>query len=112
MRVQASIQFSCATTGLKLETQFSTETRNLVVFRRDKMPMHCAFCGQQHYWRLIKYYRLVAKRQPFGENSGDVVDVSVRSEAFRCRREREPAEPNRNVRAAGAVAAQLTVRPP
>ena len=60
MRVQASIQFSCATTGLKLETQFSTETRNLVVFRRDKMPMHCAFCGQQHYWRLIEYHRLVA----------------------------------------------------
>ena len=82
MRVQASIQFSCATTGLKLETQFSTETRNLVVFRRDKMPMHCAFCGQQHYWRLIKYHRLVAKRQPFGENSGDVVEVSVRSEGI------------------------------
>ena len=64
MRVQASIQFSCATTGLKLETQFSTETRNLVMFRRDKMPMRCAFCGQQHYWCLIKYHRLVAKRQP------------------------------------------------
>jgi hypothetical protein len=67
MRVQANIQFSCATTGLKLETQFSTETRNLVVFRRDKMPMHCAFCGQQHYWRLIKYHRLGAKRQPLAQ---------------------------------------------
>ena len=67
MRVQANIQFSCATTGLKLETQVSTETRNLVVFRRDKMPMHCAFCGQQHYWRLIKYHRLGAKRQPLAQ---------------------------------------------
>ena len=32
MRVQASIQFSCAATGRNLETQLSTETRNLVMF--------------------------------------------------------------------------------
>ena len=52
MRVQASIQFSCAATGRDLETQLSTETRNLVMFRRGKVPMRCAFCGRQHYWRL------------------------------------------------------------
>ena len=57
MRVQASIQFSCATTGRNLETQLNTETRNLVMFRRGKVPMRCAFCGQQHYWRLIEYHR-------------------------------------------------------
>ena len=54
MRVQASIQFSCAATGRNLETQLSTETRNLVMFRRGKVPMRCAFCGRQHYWRLIE----------------------------------------------------------
>jgi hypothetical protein len=32
--------------------------------------MHCAFCGQQHYWRLIKYHRLVAKR-PFPLHAGE-----------------------------------------
>jgi hypothetical protein len=64
MRVQASIQFSCATTGHNLETQLSTETRNLVMFRRCKVPMRCAFCSRQHYWRLIEYHRPVAKQQP------------------------------------------------
>jgi hypothetical protein len=64
MRVQASIQFSCAATGRNLETQLNTETRNLVMFRRGKVPMRCAFCGRQHYWRLIEYHRLVTKHQP------------------------------------------------
>jgi hypothetical protein len=64
MRVQASIQFSCAATGRNLETQLSTETRNLVMFRRGKVPMRCAFCGGQHYWRLIEYHRPVTKHQP------------------------------------------------
>lgn len=64
MRVQASIQFSCTTTGRNLETQLSTETRNLVMFRRGKVPMRCAFCGRQHYWRLIEYHRPVTKQQP------------------------------------------------
>jgi hypothetical protein len=63
MRVQASIQFSCAITGRNLETQLSTETRNLVMFRRGKVPMRCEFCGRQHYWRLTKYHRPVAKHQ-------------------------------------------------
>ena len=81
MRVQASIQFSCAIagrnletqlstetrnlviTGHDLETQLSTETRNLVMFRRGKVPMHCAFCGRQHSWRLIEYHRPVTKHQ-------------------------------------------------
>ena len=53
MRVQASLQFSCTRTGRNLETQLSTDARNLVIFRRGNMPMHCAFCGRQHYWRLI-----------------------------------------------------------
>jgi hypothetical protein len=57
MRVQASLRFSCAATGRNLETQLSTETRNLVILRRDNVLMDCAFCGQQHYWRLIKYDR-------------------------------------------------------
>jgi hypothetical protein len=57
MRVQASLQFSCAATGRNLETQLSTEPRNLVIFRRGNVPMRCAFCGRQHYWRLIKYHR-------------------------------------------------------
>jgi hypothetical protein len=64
MRVQASIQFSCATTGRNLETQLSTETRNLVMFRRGMVPMRCAFCGRQHHWRLIEYHRPVTKQQP------------------------------------------------
>jgi hypothetical protein len=63
MRVQASIQFSCAMTGRNLETQLSTETRNLVMFRRGKMPMHCIFCGRQHSWRLIEYHRMATKHQ-------------------------------------------------
>ena len=63
MRVQASIQFSCAATGRDLETQLSTETRNLVMFRRGKVPMRCAFCGRQHYWRLIEYHHPVSKSQ-------------------------------------------------
>jgi len=63
MRVQASIQFSCAATGRDLETQLSTETRNLVMFRRGKVPMRCAFCGRQHYWRLIEYHHPVSKHQ-------------------------------------------------
>lgn len=64
MRVQATIRFFCATTGRNLETQLSTETRNLVMFRRGKVPMHCAFCGQQHYWCLMEYHRPVTKHQP------------------------------------------------
>ena len=56
MRVQASLQFSCAKTGRNLETQLGTETRNLVVLQRGNLPMRCAFCGRQHYWRLIKYH--------------------------------------------------------
>ena len=63
MRVQASIQFSCAATGRNLETQLSTETRNLVMFRRGKVPMRCAFCGRRHYWRLIEYHHPVSKYQ-------------------------------------------------
>jgi hypothetical protein len=57
MRVQASLQFSCAATGRNLETKLSTETRNLVLFRRGNMPMCCVFCGRQHYWRLVEYQR-------------------------------------------------------
>jgi hypothetical protein len=57
MRVQASLQFSCATTGRNLETQLITDTRNLVIFQRSTVPMRCAFCGLKHYWRLIKYHR-------------------------------------------------------
>jgi len=57
MLVQASLQFSCATTGRNLETQLSTEARNLDIFRRGNVRMRCAFCGQQHRWRLIKYHR-------------------------------------------------------
>ena len=64
MRVEACIQFSCATTGRNLETLLSTEARNLFMFRRDKVPMRCAFCGRQHYWRLIEYHRQVTKDQP------------------------------------------------
>ena len=64
MRVEACIQFSCATTGRNLETLLSTEARNLFMFRRDKVPMRCAFCGRQHYWRLIEYHRQVTKHQP------------------------------------------------
>jgi len=63
MRVQASIRFSCAIAGRNLETQLNTETRNLVMFRRGKVPMHCVFCGRQHSWRLIEYHRPVAKHQ-------------------------------------------------
>jgi len=63
MRVQASIQFSCAATGRNLETQLSTETRNLVMFRRGKVPMRCAFCGRQHFWRLIEYRHPVSHHQ-------------------------------------------------
>jgi hypothetical protein len=57
MRVKASLQFSCATTGRNLETQLITDTRNLVIFRRGTVAMRCAFCGLKHYWRLIKYHR-------------------------------------------------------
>src|SRR5215475_10110890 len=64
MRVQASIQFSCAATGRDLETQLSTETRNLVILRRGKVPMRCAFCGRQHYWRLMEYHRTDTNHQP------------------------------------------------
>jgi hypothetical protein len=56
MRVQASIRFSCAATGRNLETQLSTEARNLVMFRRAKVPMRCAFCGRQHCWTLIEQH--------------------------------------------------------
>ena len=64
MRVQASLLFSCGTTGRNLETQLSTETSNLVIFRRDNVAMRCAFCGGKHYWRLIKYHRQVTKHKP------------------------------------------------
>jgi hypothetical protein len=64
MRVQANIHFYCATTGRSLETQLSTEARNLVMFRQGKVPMHCAFCGRRHYWSLVKYQRPVAKHEP------------------------------------------------
>jgi len=57
MRVRASLQFSCATTGRKLETQLSTEKGNLVTFRLGNMPMSCPFCSRQHNWSLIKYHR-------------------------------------------------------
>ena len=57
MRVQASLQFSCVATGRNLETQLSTEARNLDIFRRGNVPMRCAFCGQRHYWRLVNYHR-------------------------------------------------------
>ena len=57
MPVRASLQFSCATTGRKLETQLSTEKGNLVTFRLGNMPMSCPFCGRQHNWRLIKTRR-------------------------------------------------------
>ena len=57
MRVRASLQFSCAAKGRKLETQLSTEKRNLVVFRLGNMPMSCPFCSRQHNWSLIKYRR-------------------------------------------------------
>ena len=57
MRVQASLEFSCAKTGRNLETQLSTEARNLVIFRQANVPMRCAFCGRQHHWRRIKYHR-------------------------------------------------------
>ena len=57
MRVQASLQFYCESTGRNLETQLSTETRNLVIFRRGTVAMRCEFCGRQHYWQLIKYDR-------------------------------------------------------
>jgi hypothetical protein len=64
MRVQASLQFSCVKTGRNLETQLSTETRNLVIFRRSNVPMRCAFCARRHYWRLIKYHRPDMKHRP------------------------------------------------
>jgi len=57
MRVQVSLQFYCESTGRNLETQLSTETRNLVIFRRGTVAMRCEFCGRQHYWQLIKYDR-------------------------------------------------------
>ena len=57
MLVQASLQFSCAATGRNLETQLSTEARNLDIFRRGNVPMRCAFCGRRHYWKLIEYHR-------------------------------------------------------
>ena len=66
MRVQASLQFFCATTGRNLETQLSTETRNLGTLRRGNVPMRCAFCGRQHLWRLIEYHRLDTEHQPGG----------------------------------------------
>jgi hypothetical protein len=53
MRVQASLQFSCAATGRNLETHLSTETRNLDLFQPGNLPMLCVFCGRQHYWRLV-----------------------------------------------------------
>ena len=64
MRVQASLEFSCAKTGRNLETKLSTETRNLVVLQRGNLPMRCAFCGRKHYWRLIEYHRSNAKHRP------------------------------------------------
>lgn len=63
MRVQARIQFSCATTGLHLETQLSTEKRNLAMFRRGHISMACSFCGQQHCWRLIEDRPAATKRR-------------------------------------------------
>ena len=57
MRVRASLQYSCATTGRKLKTQLSTKKGNLVTFRLGNMPMSCPFCSRQHSWRLIKYRR-------------------------------------------------------
>jgi hypothetical protein len=64
MRVQASLQFSCATTGHNLETQLSTETSNLIIFRQGNAPTRCAFCGGEHYWRLIEYHRPVRNHKP------------------------------------------------
>jgi hypothetical protein len=63
MRVQASLQFYCESKGRNLETQLSTDTRNLVIFRRDNVAMRCEFCGLKHYWRLIEYH-LDMKRRP------------------------------------------------
>jgi hypothetical protein len=57
MRVQASLQFYCQNTGRSLKTQLGIEVRNLVIFRPRTLPMHCVYCGRQHYWKLIKYDR-------------------------------------------------------
>ena len=70
MRVQASLQFYCESTGRNLETQLSTETRNLVIFRRGTVAMRCEFCGLKHYWRLIKYHRqVIPGREPLAQSS-------------------------------------------
>jgi hypothetical protein len=53
VRVCPVVHSGNAHTGRNLETELSTEPRNLVMFRRSKMPMRCAFCGRLHYWRLI-----------------------------------------------------------
>jgi hypothetical protein len=73
MRVLASIQFSSAVTGRNLETQLSTKTRNLVMFRRGKVPMRCAFCGRRHYWRLIEDHH------PASHHQGRVAIGTVRA---------------------------------
>ena len=57
MRVQASLQFYCKSTGRSLKTKLGTEARNLVVFRPRTLPMRCVFCERQHYWQLIEYHR-------------------------------------------------------
>ena len=64
MRVQASLQFYCKSTGRSLKTKLGTEARNLVVFRPRTLPMRCVFCGGQHYRRLVKYHRPDMKHRP------------------------------------------------
>jgi len=54
MRVKASLQFYCKSTGRSLKTKLGTEARNLVVFRPRTLPMRCVFCERQHYWQLIE----------------------------------------------------------
>jgi hypothetical protein len=63
MRVKASLQFYCTSTGRNLETQLGTEAHNLVIFQPRTLPMRCEFCGRQHYWQLIEYH-LDMKRRP------------------------------------------------
>jgi hypothetical protein len=66
MRVQASLQFYCRNTGRSLKTQLGTEVRNLVIFGPRTLPMRCAFCGRQHYWKLTHIKDKKHRRRPSG----------------------------------------------
>jgi hypothetical protein len=84
MRVKASLQFSCATTGRSLETQLITDTRNFVIFRRGTVAMRCEFCGRRHYWKLIEYHRphiKDMKRRPRPSRASRVVSRLICSDA-------------------------------